>query len=56
MIEVISPPVFIYHVMVLLRMLPDFKSDDYFNKKELPVQAPTVAVASSKPIELYPCL
>lgn len=55
-IEVISPPVFIYHVMVLLRMLPDFKSDDYFNKKKLPVQASTVAVASSKPIELYPCL
>ena len=41
-IEVIAPPVFIYHIMVLCRLLPDFKSDDYYKTKELPVQAPTV--------------
>ncbi len=43
-IEVVAPPVFIYHLMVLCFILPDLKNDDYYEqKKELPIsQAPPV--------------
>lgn len=53
-IEVIIPPLFIYFLMVLLRLLPDLKSDTYYDeekaskkKKELPITDKPVQVPTS---------
>lgn len=54
-IEVIVPPVFIYFLMVTLRILPDFKRDGYYNeekgsKKTLPItEKPQVVVDQPLP-------
>lgn len=57
-IEVVSPPVFIYHLMVLSFILPDLKKDSYYDEKpavELPVtkQEATVTVGNSTPAPVF---
>ena len=53
-IEVVSPPVFIYHLMVLCYILPDLKKDTYYDEKpavELPVTKQEAAVNVPAPTE-----